>query len=232
MTTVNAASAARPDKSDRQIQGDVIAELAWDDRIEETDVGVEVDGGVVTLTGTVDSYAKRQAAQEAAHRVSGVLDVANDIAVHLRGSHQRTDTEIAQAVRHALEWDVLVPDERIHSTVRDGLVTLEGTVDRYREREDAVSAVRRLRGVRGVVNDLVVAAQSIAAGQVREAIEGALERRADRAAKRIQVTVHDGTVTLTGPVRSWLERQAVLGAARFSPGVYKVEDHLYVEPEA
>jgi osmotically-inducible protein OsmY len=229
MTTANVASSV---KSDRQIQEDVISELAWDDRVDETDVGVEVDGGVVTLTGTVDSYAKRLAAQEAAHRVSGVHDVANDVQVHVPGSHQRTDTEIAQAVRHALEWDVLVPDERIHSTVRDGLVTLSGTVDRYREREDAVSAVRRLRGVRGVVNDLVVAAQSIAAGQVREAIEGAMERRADRAAKRIRVAVHDGTVTLTGPVRSWLERQAVLGAARFSRGVYKVEDHLYVEPEA
>jgi osmotically-inducible protein OsmY len=219
-------------KSDSQIQQDVLAELRWDDRIEETDVGVEVDGGVVTLTGAVDSYAKRQAAQEAAHRVSGVHDVANDIAVHVPGGAERTDTEIAQAVRHALEWDVLVPDERIHTTIRDGMVTLEGTVDRYRQMSDALAAVRRLRGVRGLINNLRVAGPSVDSPRVQEAIEGALERRADRAAKRIQVTVHDGTVTLTGPVRSWLERQAVLGAARFSPGVYKVEDHLRLEPEA
>ena len=115
-------------KTDSQIQQDVLRELKWDTRVEETDVGVEVDRAVVTLTGTVSSYAKRMAAQEAAHRVAGVLDVVNDIQVHLPGSLARTDTEIAQAVRHALEWDVVVPDTQIRSTVSDGWVTLEGDV--------------------------------------------------------------------------------------------------------
>src|SRR5262245_26051214 len=104
-------------KSDSQIQQEVLQELKWDTRVEETEVGVEVDQGVVTLTGTVSSYAKRLAAQEAAHRVIGVLDVANDIQVKVPGGLTRTDTEIAQAVRRALEWDIWVPDGRIQSTI-------------------------------------------------------------------------------------------------------------------
>jgi osmotically-inducible protein OsmY len=117
-------------KSDAQIQREVLEELKWDTRVDETDVGVEVDAGVVTLTGTVANYAKRLAAQEAAHRVRGVLDVANDIQVKITGGPVRTDTEIAQAVRAALEWDAHVPHERIQSTVANGIVTLE-SVFRY-----------------------------------------------------------------------------------------------------
>src|SRR6266508_6461375 len=124
-------------KSDAQIHQDVLRQLRWDSRVDDTEVGVAVDQGVVTLTGTVASYAKKLAAQEAAHRVTGVLDVADDIRVKVPGSLGRTDTEIAQAVRHALEWNVMVPDTHITSTVTDGWVTLEGGVNLLREREDA-----------------------------------------------------------------------------------------------
>ena len=130
-------------KSDEQIHQEVLRELRWDSRVDKTEVGVEVDQGVVTLTGTVASYAKKLAAQDAAHRVTGVLDVANDVRVKVPGSLGRTDTEIAQAVRHALAWNVLVPETRITSTVTDGWVTLEGSVDRLRERDDAERAGRR-----------------------------------------------------------------------------------------
>ena len=118
-------------KTDAQIKHEVLRELAWDPRVDETDVGVEVDRGVVTLTGTVATWAKRVAAQEAAHRVAGVLDVANDVVVKIPGTLLRTDTDIAQAVRQALEWDALVPHERIQSTVANGWVTLEGSVDSW-----------------------------------------------------------------------------------------------------
>ena len=121
----------RPFRNDEEIQKSVLDELKWDGRVLATDVGVEVNKGVVTLTGSVESYAKRVAAQEAAHRVRGVLDVANDIQIRVPESTGRTDTEIAQAVRQALEWNVFVPQERIHSTVSEGLVTLTGTVDRW-----------------------------------------------------------------------------------------------------
>jgi len=217
-------------KSDAQIHHDVLEELKWDSRVDETEVGVQVAGGVVTLTGTVTSWAKRSAAQEAARRVIGVLDVANDIKVKVPGGLARTDTEIAQAVRRTLEWDVFVPDKEITSTVTDGWVTLEGTVERWSERDDADRAVRNLTGVQSVVNKITVKPAKAVTEDVRTAIEQTLERRAEREARHIGVDVRNGTVTLTGPVHSWAERKSVVAAARFTPGVRAVEDHLRTEP--
>lgn len=217
-------------KTDTQIHHDVLGELKWDSRVDETEVGVEVDNGVVTLTGTVTSWAKRMAAQEAARRVIGVLDVANDIKVKVPGGFTRTDTEIAQAVRSALEWDVFVPEDKIRSTVSDGLVTLDGTVERWSQRADAERAVRNLTGVKSVVNRITVTPAAPATEDVRKAIEQALERRAEREAKRIHVDVRDGIATLTGSVHSWAERKSVVAAARFTPGVRGVEDRLRTEP--
>lgn len=217
-------------KTDTQIHHDVLAELKWDSRVDETEVGVEVDGDVVTLTGTVTSWAKRLAAQEAARRVIGVLDVANDIKVKVPGGLARTDTEIAQAVRRALEWDVFVPAEAITSTVTDGWVTLDGVVERWSQRADAERAVRNLTGVQGVVNKITIKPAKPVTDDVRKAIEQVLERRAEREARRIKVDVRGDTVTLTGAVHSWAERKSVLAAARFTPGVRAVEDHLRTEP--
>ncbi|HEX9819287.1 MAG TPA: nicotinate phosphoribosyltransferase [Methylomirabilota bacterium] len=216
-------------KTDTQIHHDVLEELKWDSRVDETEVGVEVDNGVVTLTGTVTSWAKRMAAEEAAHRVSGVLDVANDVKVRIPGELTRTDTEIAQAVRRTLEWDVFVPDERITSTVSDGWVTLDGTVERWSECDDTERAVRNLTGVKGVANRITVEPARPVTGDVRKAIERALERRAERVAGRIRVEVRGGIVTLTGSVHSRAERESVVAAARFAPGVRDVEDHLQTE---
>ncbi|HZM52869.1 MAG TPA: BON domain-containing protein [Vicinamibacteria bacterium] len=139
-------------KTDSEIQQDVLQEMKGDTRVEETDVGVEVDGGIVTLSGTVSSWGKRHAAAEAAHRVRGVLDVANNIVVKLPGTPGRTDTEVAHAVRNALAWDVFVPDTQIRSTVSDGVVMLDGEVDTWAQAEDAEKAVRNLAGVRAVTS--------------------------------------------------------------------------------
>jgi osmotically-inducible protein OsmY len=217
-------------KSDRQIQQDVLRELRWDSRVADTDVGVEVDKGIVTLTGTVDSYAKRLAAREAAHRVVGVLDVAEDIKVKSPGTLDRNDTEIARAVRVALTWDAFVPEEEIRSTVTDGFVTLEGEVSTLREKEDAEAAIRNLTGVQSVRNRLVVAAVKADPVKLRESIEEALERRAEREAERIRVRVEDGTVVLEGKVRTWPEKQAILGAVSHAPGVREVKDKLAINP--
>lgn len=217
-------------KSDTQIHRDVLNELKWDTRVEETDVGVEVDNGIVTLTGTVSSYAKRVAAQEAAHRVAGVLDVANDIEVVVSGSQRRTDTAIAGAVRHALEWDAHIPHEQIETTVSNGWVTLDGAVDYLSQRDDAERAVRRLVGVSGVVNRITVLPREPNATEVRDAIEDALERRAERQARDMRVEVENDVVTLTGHVHSWRDRRAVVGAAAHAPGVRSIEDRLRVDP--
>src|SRR6516164_7665721 len=168
-----------PFRNDEEIQKSVLDELKWDGRVLATDVGVEVNKGVVTLTGSVESYAKRVAAQEAAHRVRGVLDVANDIQIRVPESSGRTDTEIAQAVRQALEWNVFVPQERIHSTVSKGLVTLTGTVDRWAQRDEAQHAVSTLLGVVSVINNIkVLPLEHPAPEKVRETIDQALARRA------------------------------------------------------
>lgn len=216
-------------RTDSEIQQDVLEELRWDARIEETDVGVEVDDGIVTLTGTVSSWAKRFAAQDAAHRVPCVRDVANDIDVKLPGSAGHTDTEIARAVRHALEWGVGVPEKYIRSTVSEGRVTLEGDVSYWSERDAAEDAIRNLAGVRAVSNKIEVAPPKVLRNEVQTAIEEALERQAEREARRVNIVVHDGRVTLSGIVHSWAEREAVIGAARGMVGVESVESSIDVE---
>ena len=143
-------------KNDQDIKADIAREFAWDARVAATDIGVQVKNGIVTLAGTVDSWAKVRAAAEAAHRVLGVLDVANDLVVNPPGGAHRSDADIAQAVRHALEWDVTVPDRQIRSTVSAGNVTLEGTVGGWSERADAERAVERLTGVKRVVNEIKI----------------------------------------------------------------------------
>ena len=217
-------------KSDREIQEDVMLELRWDSRVGQTEVGVEVDDGVVTLTGTVDSWAKKLAATEAAHRVAGVRDVADDVRVRVPGSQSRTDTEIAQDVRFALEWDAYVPDKDIRSTVSDGQVTLEGQVHTLLQKEDAGKAIRGVKGVRWVHNLLIVRPADVSPDQIRRSIEQALERRAEREADRIEVTVRDGIVTVKGRVRTWPEKKAILGVVGHAPGIRGVGDQLVVRP--
>lgn len=214
--------------TDVEIRDAVIRELSWDSRVDETAVGVTVAERVVTLTGQVGSEAARIAAQEAAHRVHGVLDVANDIVVKVPFGFSHTDTDLASAVRHALEWDVDVPDTRVRSTVRDAWVTLEGSVDTLRERGDAERAVRRLAGVRGVENTIEVTAIAVAPERLREGIEAALARQAFREARQIAVTVHEGVVSLSGVVHSDAERRAVLGVVSHARGVRAVNDRLRV----
>lgn len=217
-------------KSDSQIQRDVLDELKWDTRVRETDVGVEASAGIVTLTGTVESWTARLAAQEAAHRVAAVHDVANDIQVELPGSSLRNDTDIAKTVRNALEWDVLVPHDRIVTTVTNGVVTLEGTVDFWSQYEDAARCIRNLAGVREVRNRITVepALPQVSPQHVRSAIEHALERHAEHAAKHVQIAVTDGKVILSGDVPSWAERNTVEGAVRGTPGVWEVESQLRI----
>ena len=217
-------------RQDSRIQSEVMRELRWDTRVENQEIGVVVANGIVTLTGLADSYAKKLAAQEAAHKVAGVLDVANEIQVRIPGTMARGDPEIAKAVRSALEWDVWVPDERITSTVSNGWVTLEGEVGILRERADAERAIRRLFGVRGVTNKIEVSPRTVAAEDLREAIEQALERRAEREARRIKVEVRGDQVTLSGRVRCWAEKRAILGIVNHSPGVRAVHENLFVDP--
>jgi len=218
-------------KSDLEIQRAVTEELAWDCRVDQAAIGVHVRSGIVTLTGDVDAWSKRVAAEEAAHRVAGVLDVANDVRVCVPASGSRSDTEIAAAVRHALEWSVLVPHQAIRSTVSDGEVVLEGEVMYLTQRDDTEKAIQHLAGVRQVTNRISVRApQSARKTDVQAAIHEALERRAARESGRIRVETKDGAVTLSGACRTWGDKKAVVGAARGTAGVRTVRDELRIEP--
>jgi osmotically-inducible protein OsmY len=217
-------------RSDRDLKQRILRELKWDSRISWASINVEVNDAVATLTGSVMSYAQKVAAQEAAHRVVGVLDVANDIEVNPSNGFVRSDTEIARAVRSALEWDALVPDDQIQSTVSDGWVTLEGEVNNGRERTDAEKVLRRLSGVVGVINKITIRKQAVDEEQLREEIEAALETRAERETERLRIEIHDGAVVLRGRVHSWQEKRAVLGSISHAPGVMQVKDQIRIDP--
>ena len=216
-------------KTDLDIQQDVARELAWDTRVSPTEVGIAVKGGIVTLSGAVDSWAKLRSAEAAAHRVSGVHDVANELVVELPGDHHRSDGQIAQAVRQALEMDITVPDQQIHSTVSRGTVTLTGLVSCWSARADAERVVDHLTGVKRIINHIEIEPKPVDVTEARQAIERALERHAGREAAHIRLQLVDGTVKVSGVAHSWQERDAILGAVRGTRGVGQVVNDLIVQ---
>jgi osmotically-inducible protein OsmY len=214
---------ATPVRSDEEIQRDVLDELKWDARVQPNEIGVAVKDGVVTLTGWVDSFIKKWAAEEAALRVRSVKAVANDIDVRLPIDAERTDTDIAAAAARALEWDALSPLANVKVTVSQSWVTLEGEVEWQYQREDAERVVRRLAGVRGVTNFITVRPTTKPTPEeLKKKIEDALVRSAQTDAERITVEIDGSKVILRGTVRSWAERQEAERVAWMAPGVTSV----------
>jgi osmotically-inducible protein OsmY len=213
-------------KTDEVIHANVIEELDWDPEISAKDVGVEVDDGVVTLTGTVDSYTKKLAAERAAFRIQGVRAVANEISV--KGLGVRDDTDIAKAAAAAIEANSLIPRDRIHVTVKNGKITLAGEVDWGYQRAAAAAAVRHLLGVRDVIDQIRVTQPRVSEPEVKAGIERALVRSAEVDADRIRVHAEGGHVTLTGTVRSWPEKQQAGAAAWRAQGVTAVTNEIEV----
>jgi osmotically-inducible protein OsmY len=215
-------------KTDLQLQQDVLEELKFEPSIREAEIGVAVKGGVVSLTGFVDSYAQKFTAERTAEHVGGVRAVADDIKVKLPGSYQRSDTDIAHAAVNALRWDIQVPDDRIKTTVEDGWIHLEGEVEWQYQKWAAEGAIRNLTGVKGVTNLIAVKPEKVSTYEVGQKIRDSLRRHAERDADKITIEAKDGRVTLRGTVSSFAERQDAERAAWQAAGVTKVNDMIAV----
>ncbi|WP_295985436.1 BON domain-containing protein [uncultured Variovorax sp.] len=215
-------------KTDTQLRNDIQAELSWAPEVKSSDIGVIVKDGVVTLTGHLSSHAEKYAVERAVQRVYGVKALAVELTVKLPFDNQRTDADIALAAERALEWNVLVPDGKIHPMVEKGWLSLTGEVEWDYQRSAAEVAVRDLMGVTGVSN-LVKVKPRVSPADVEKKIHDALSRQADREARKLSIAVDGSHVTLRGTVHSWSERDAVQGAAWSTPGVTVVVNDLLVD---
>lgn len=220
MTTANLTD------SDQLTRDAVMQQLKWDAAVEASEIGVTAKAGVVTLTGFVNSYAGKLAAERLAKRIRGVRAVANDIDV--RPMLERTDPDIAADAVRALDLRESVPDN-VQAVVHNGRITLTGKVGFLYQAREAEKAVRHIKGIRGVFNHIEVASGSVVR-DVRHRINEALHRSADIDARRLTVEVDGDVATLRGTVATWLQYDTAERAAISAPGIVRVDNRIIVEP--
>ena len=214
-------------KSDSQLRHEIEEELSDNPAIDANRIGVAVADGIVTLTGHVSDYAQKVAAEKSALRIAGVVAVVVRMDVMLRESDQRTDEDIALSVRAVLDWIAGLEEDSIKIKVEKGWVTLSGEVkDGYRS-HTAERNIEHMRGVMGVTNDIRISG-SASPTDIEYNIRKAIQRHTDREMKHLDVKIDKGNVTLSGHLSSTVERAIVRGAARSTPGVKTVVDHLLI----
>jgi osmotically-inducible protein OsmY len=216
-------------KTDAQLHQDIMEELNWEPSVNATHMEVAVKDGVVTLVGAVSSLTEKWTVEHVVKGIAGVQAVANDLAVQLPGASERTDSDIARAAVHGLEWSTSVPHDRLTVTIRDGWITLEGSVDWPYQKTAAEDVVRPLMGVKGVTNRIAVQPQ-VTAPDIATRIAVAFKRNAALEAQKVWVETEGGKVILRGNLHSWLERMEAERVALAAPGVTEVENHINVTP--
>lgn len=215
-------------KTDTEIQKDVMNELDWEPFFKASDIGVAVKNGVVTLSGTVDSYLKKITAEKAAKRVAGVKAVAEDIEVKYASDSVKNDTEIAQAILKALKWNSAITEDKIKVKVENGVVTLDGQLEWEFQRGVVVSEIESLLGVKRIINNISIK-NVVPLADLKQKIRSAFERSATVDADKIHIETSGNKVTLKGDVRSWKERADAEMAVWSAPGVYQVDNQLGVK---
>ena len=215
-------------KPDSQLEEEILQEFIADTRVQSAEIRVTATLGTIGLSGVVDSWARRGAADAAARRVSGVRWVANDLQVRLPPGGGATDSEVAEAVRHALHWDARVRPGSIEITVVAGHVLLRGQVSCFSEREDAEDAIGNVRSIVAITNEIAVRQSNVAEADIRLSIEEAIHRRSLGGTQYVDLSIQDGVVTLTGIIDTHQTRSSLRSASAAIRGVREVHDHLVV----
>lgn len=214
-------------KNDAQIQKDVMEQLRWEPILNAAEIGVAVKNGIVTLSGQVDSYAKKLAAERAVKYVKHVRALAEDIQIGVSPMYKKTDAEIAEAVLNALKWHTAIEEEKLKIKVEDGVVRLEGEVEWEFQRSSAKMAIENLRGVRSVIN-LITLKPKIKPADIHQKISNAFHRKATLDAQNITIEVAGNTAILRGSVRSLAEKEDAEDAAWSAPGIAYVDNRLTI----
>lgn len=215
-------------KTDAEIQNDVMDELLWEPSLNAAEIGVAVKKGVVTLSGTLDSYLKKLAAEKAAKRVAGVKAVAEDIEVIYNGTFTRNDTQIAQAILENLKWNSALNEGKIKVKVENGIVTLDGEVDWDYQRTSAVNNISGMLGVKFINNNITIKSAPVSS-DLKQKISAAFHRTATLDAEKIKLDISGNKVILRGTVRSWAEKNDAEKAVWAARGVSQIENNLVIE---
>lgn len=214
--------------NDEDLKNDILSELKYEPSVKTSDIGVLVKDGTVTLNGYVNSYWEKSHAVSAAKRVVGVNAIADEIAIKFPGSLDRTDGDIATAAAQQVKWSPSIPNDAVKVTVRDGWITLEGSVEWWYQKHAAETAVHYLSGVKGVYNNIAIAPK-LSALSIESDIQAAFKRSAMLDADEVSVTTNGSKVSLSGDVRTYAEREEAERTAWAAPGVLSVDNNLTVD---
>jgi len=215
-------------KTNEELQKDVADALLWEPFLNGSVIHTTAKDGIVTLTGSVDSYAKKAEAEEAAKNVSGVKAVVEKLSIVFPPGNAKTDAEIALEIDNAFKWHWDIPNTKISAVVQNGLVTLVGELEWNYQKEAAHTAVSKLIGVRGISNDIKIVTLSKDRIEKKD-IQEAIERNGHIDKVNIDIDVCNNVVTLKGSVDSWYQKSEAGRIAWNAPGVLQVHNDLFVD---